>query len=278
MLPAMSVDQYETVYCWVSAKVTTVPLCIGPVEPPSGVTVNKVAATPDRLSVAARVNGWPGRFGTGVATVTGAVKSMLIPDAVAVAVLPATSTAVPVADWLAPSVASVRGGLHPPVVIPLVASVQGKSKDLRFVLAHTRTRATAEDFCRSQELALVDSYEKLLADRNVDAVVLATRHSLHESQIIAACYRCADNNILLPGIPVEQRVYHCEQSHKNRAVRFCAYCSQPFNQLFIQYLFYYSSMITFNGGTNLVGCYLQYWYLFCKLLLPVLSVYRKIFR
>src|SRR5258706_1518641 len=68
----------------------------------------------------------------------------------------------------------------------LVASVQGKSKDLRFVLAHTRTRATAEDFCRSQELALVDSYEQLLADRNVDAVVLATPHSLHESQIIAA--------------------------------------------------------------------------------------------
>src|SRR6202045_3402079 len=68
----------------------------------------------------------------------------------------------------------------------LVASVQGKSKDLRFVLAHTRTRATAEDFCRGQGVALVDSYEQLLADRNVDAVVLATPHSLHESQIIAA--------------------------------------------------------------------------------------------
>src|SRR5262249_24222655 len=68
----------------------------------------------------------------------------------------------------------------------LVASVQGKSKDLRFMLAHTRTRATAEDFCRSQELALVDSYEQLLAEPNVDAVVLATPHGLHESQIIAA--------------------------------------------------------------------------------------------
>ena len=68
----------------------------------------------------------------------------------------------------------------------LVASVQGKSKDLRFVLAHTRTRATAEDFCRGQGVALVDSYEQLLADPNVDAVVLATPHSLHESQIIAA--------------------------------------------------------------------------------------------
>ena len=68
----------------------------------------------------------------------------------------------------------------------LVASVQGKSKDLRFVLAHTRTRATAEGFCRGQGLALVDSYEQVLADPNVDAVVLATPHSLHESQIIAA--------------------------------------------------------------------------------------------
>jgi len=75
----------------------------------------------------------------------------------------------------------------------LVASVQGKSKDLRFVLAHTRTRATAEDFCRGQGLALVDSYEQLLADPNVDAVVLATPHSLHESQIIAAA--AADKHI-----------------------------------------------------------------------------------
>jgi predicted dehydrogenase len=68
----------------------------------------------------------------------------------------------------------------------LVASVQGKSEELRFVLAHTRTRAIAEDFCRDQGVPLVDSYEQLLADPNVDAVVLATPHSLHESQIIAA--------------------------------------------------------------------------------------------
>ena len=68
----------------------------------------------------------------------------------------------------------------------LVASVQGKSKDLRFVLAHTRTRATAEDFCRGQGLALVDSYEQILADGSVDAVVLATPHTLHQRQILAA--------------------------------------------------------------------------------------------
>jgi len=68
----------------------------------------------------------------------------------------------------------------------LVTSVQGKSDDIRFVAAHTRTRASAEDFCRDQQLPLVSSYEQILADPNVDAVVLATPHSRHEQQILAA--------------------------------------------------------------------------------------------
>lgn len=68
----------------------------------------------------------------------------------------------------------------------LVASVQGKSAQLRFVRGHTRTRASAEDFCRVHGVPLADSYEELLAASDVDAVVLATPHSLHEAQIIAA--------------------------------------------------------------------------------------------
>jgi predicted dehydrogenase len=68
----------------------------------------------------------------------------------------------------------------------LVNAVQGKSDDIRFVRAHTRTRATAEDFCREKNVALVDRYEEILSDPNVDAVVLATPHSLHERQIMAA--------------------------------------------------------------------------------------------
>jgi predicted dehydrogenase len=68
----------------------------------------------------------------------------------------------------------------------LVASVQGKSSDIRFVAAHTRTRATAENFCRDQGMPLADSYEQVLADPQVDAVVLATPHTLHERQVLAA--------------------------------------------------------------------------------------------
>ena len=67
-----------------------------------------------------------------------------------------------------------------------MTSVQGRSDDIRFVAAHTRTRATAEDFCRDMGVPLADSYEQILADPNVDAVVLATPHSLHEQQVLAA--------------------------------------------------------------------------------------------
>jgi hypothetical protein len=48
------------------------------------------------------------------------------------------------------------------------------------------TSASAEEFCRVHGVLLADGHEQLLAAPNVDAVVLATLHSLHESQIIAA--------------------------------------------------------------------------------------------
>jgi predicted dehydrogenase len=68
----------------------------------------------------------------------------------------------------------------------LVNSVHGKSRDIAFVAAHTRTRATAEPFCRQKGLAFVESYAQILADPGIDAVVLATPHSRHAEQIAQA--------------------------------------------------------------------------------------------
>lgn len=68
----------------------------------------------------------------------------------------------------------------------LVNSVQGKSADIGFVAAHTRTRASAEAFCRDKGLRFVDTYAQVLADPAIDAVVLATPHSLHAEQITQA--------------------------------------------------------------------------------------------
>ena len=68
----------------------------------------------------------------------------------------------------------------------LVSSVAGNSDDIKFVLAYTRTRASAEDFCRDKHIPLADSYEQILRDPDVDAVVLATPHSQHQAQALAA--------------------------------------------------------------------------------------------
>jgi len=68
----------------------------------------------------------------------------------------------------------------------LVTAVAGNSDDIRFVLAATRTRASAEEFCRSKQIALARSYEDILRDPDIDAVVLATPHSQHQAQALAA--------------------------------------------------------------------------------------------
>jgi predicted dehydrogenase len=68
----------------------------------------------------------------------------------------------------------------------LVNSVQGKSDAIRFVAGAMRNVARAEAFAREKGFALHDSYAKALADPKVDAVVLATPHTLHAEQIVAA--------------------------------------------------------------------------------------------
>jgi predicted dehydrogenase len=68
----------------------------------------------------------------------------------------------------------------------LVTSVQGKSRDIKFTVGHTRNAGKAEDFCRDNGILLVDDFDALIADRNVDAVVLATPPSLHGGQACRA--------------------------------------------------------------------------------------------
>ncbi|MBT5457289.1 MAG: Gfo/Idh/MocA family oxidoreductase [Rhodospirillaceae bacterium] len=68
----------------------------------------------------------------------------------------------------------------------LVESVQGKSDLIRFTAGVTRTRAKAEEFCAGHKIDLRDDYGELINDSAIDAVVLATPHTQHEEQIIAA--------------------------------------------------------------------------------------------
>jgi predicted dehydrogenase len=68
----------------------------------------------------------------------------------------------------------------------LVTSVQGSSEHIKFTAGVTRTKSKAEAFCSEQGIDLRDDYAELLNDPNINAIVLATPHTQHEEQIVAA--------------------------------------------------------------------------------------------
>lgn len=68
----------------------------------------------------------------------------------------------------------------------LVESAE-KSDVISFTAGATRTLTPeAEGFAKQKGLRLAPNYDALLADKNIDAVVLATPHSMHSGQVIAA--------------------------------------------------------------------------------------------
>ena len=61
------------------------------------------------------------------------------------------------------------------------------SDTIRFVAGATRTvTPEVEAFAKKHGLRLLANYDAVLADREIDAVVLATPHSMHGAQVIAA--------------------------------------------------------------------------------------------
>ena len=68
----------------------------------------------------------------------------------------------------------------------LVDSLGEGSDAIRFTRAVTRTPSRVEDYAAAKGMELGADYRAALADPDVDAVVLATPHSLHRAQIVAA--------------------------------------------------------------------------------------------
>jgi predicted dehydrogenase len=68
----------------------------------------------------------------------------------------------------------------------LVHSVQNKSELIHFSRAVTLEPGPAQEFAAQTRLVLGTYYEDVLADAKIDAVVLATPHTLHRRQVEAA--------------------------------------------------------------------------------------------
>ncbi len=68
----------------------------------------------------------------------------------------------------------------------MVNSVQGKSETIQFTAGVTRTVSKAKTFADEQGFPLSSDYTVLLADADIDAIVLATPHTQHAEQVALA--------------------------------------------------------------------------------------------
>jgi predicted dehydrogenase len=67
----------------------------------------------------------------------------------------------------------------------IVTAVQGKSTRMRFIRGVSKEPDDVRDFAARHNIALSTELNDVLADPRVEAVVLATPHSLHTQQIVA---------------------------------------------------------------------------------------------
>ena len=105
----------------------------------------------------------------------------------------------------------------------LIESVEGSAK-VRFVSAVTRDPAAAAPLAKRFGLALTSSYAEVLADPSIDAVVLATPHSRHAVEVVAAAkagkHVFVEKPFTLTRASAEEAVEACRRAGVTLAVGF----------------------------------------------------------
>ena len=106
----------------------------------------------------------------------------------------------------------------------LVECTQGKTDKIRFTAGVARTREKAQAFAGRHGLALIGDYAAALADPGIDAVVLATPHTQHAEQVIAAAragkHVYAEKPFTLTTASAEAAVKACAERRRVLAVGF----------------------------------------------------------
>jgi predicted dehydrogenase len=101
----------------------------------------------------------------------------------------------------------------------IVSCVQGKSAKLRFVHGVSKEIDAALPIAEANGFTLSDDLDKALADKRVEAVVLATPHSLHADQIV---------RVAAAGKPVFcEKPLSLKRADAERAVAACAKAGVP---------------------------------------------------
>jgi predicted dehydrogenase len=102
----------------------------------------------------------------------------------------------------------------------IVAAAQGKSKRLRFIRGVSKEPELVRDFAATHGFELSTQFEEAVADPRVQAVFLATPHSLHVDQI---------TTVAKAGKPVwSEKPLALTRAEAERAIAACAKAGVPF--------------------------------------------------
>ena len=112
----------------------------------------------------------------------------------------------------------------------LAAAVQGRSEAIRVVTCYSRSADKRDAFAAKFGTGQHESYEAVLDDPDVDAVILTTPHSLHAAQVIQAAragkHVFVEKPFTLTAESGREAAAACEQAGVTLAVghnrRFCA--------------------------------------------------------
>ena len=96
----------------------------------------------------------------------------------------------------------------------LAKSIQATSSDIQFGLAVTKEVAEAREFASKYGLSLSDRFEDALENPQIQAVVLATPHSMHADQIVAAAeagkHVFCEKPLALNSADAKRAIHACE--------------------------------------------------------------------
>jgi predicted dehydrogenase len=104
----------------------------------------------------------------------------------------------------------------------IVESVQGRSNRVHIRRGMVRHPEAAKPFARQHVFDLTDDFDALLVDKNIDAVLLATPHTLHAAQTIAAAaagkHVFCEKPLTLTHADAARAVRACADAHRVLAV------------------------------------------------------------
>jgi predicted dehydrogenase len=114
--------------------------------------------------------------------------------------------------------------------------VQEKSKKISFVAAMSRNTDQHSDYLNEKNITAMNSYEDVINNNSIDAVVLTTPHSLHTDQIIQAAEKGKHVFVEKPITLVKSDAIRCIESLKKNNLKLGVGFSRRFQPAYLDLL------------------------------------------